>query len=285
MDPNKIRRLPALLEYLRSQPVLSSLPKPDYRRQWISGLIAFGAVGVLTAGFGWAASLFSAAVAGLTVGLGPSWLGAEVGRPSRFEGLPSLRARLLGICERKRVHRELDPGAAIALESCARSYLDIRQRLTSEFWNPSRLDDNWRRMRSDSLERAEDAMEEAIYLCRSWVGHSRKKRKSAWKEALGEILEGDFDDVIEAFSERKEEEWESGSPPVKPAGFALDPVRKIGVQLRQLARELEEAQSVFAAPNDAVPAETELQKTLQNLRELKQAEAELNDAVQLRLKR
>lgn len=290
MDPNKIRKLPALQEYLHSQPMETPSPKPDLRKSFIAGLIAFGVVGVLTSGFGLAACLVSATAAGLTIGLTP-YLGAQSAaiRQPKFEGLLSIKSRLREICRRKRVHREMDAGAAIALESCARSYLRIRETLLSAAWNPDRLDENWEAMRRDALERAEDAMDEAIFLCRSWIGQKRSARRTNWKGALGDLLEGDFDDVLERFTESDDDEdrdFARHSSFRRSTGFALQPVREIGQNLKRLAQELEGATTLIGSASssaDSSPAPSDLEKTLQNLRELKQAESELNESVQMRL--
>lgn len=294
MDPNKIRRLPALEEYLGSPPLdldESRIEAGSQRAAWVYGLGAAALVGLLALPiYGVAVSLFGAAVAGITAGY-LKWTSGKrrsLARAPRFEGVDQLKARLAAICQRRRVHREMDAGAAIALESCARSYLQVRRTLTSAAWSGA-LDENWAMMRAEAMERADDAMDEAIYLCRSWIGEARQARKTNWKRVLGDLLEGDFDDVIERFTERDEDDEDERGlefrPPLRQSsGFALQPVRQIGQNLKRLAQELEEATSLLGQPQSDAPTQTELEQTLQNLRELKQAESELNDAVQLRLK-
>jgi hypothetical protein len=280
MNPDKVRRLPALMEYLRTAQGFEPAGRPG----WLLPLFAAGVA--FAAGFGLTAGLIGA-LAGSAIGLAAAFIGGfgtyefQVARARRLASQPSLgelKRRLWAIGLRGRAHKEMDLGAAVALEGCAREWARIRRILVSPAWTSSGLGESWQQMRENAASRAKEAMDEAILLCQGGIGRAQTGRTSKFKEAFAEMLDGDLDDALEAFVKGSDDRDEDGlaQPGGPVARDAIGTVRAIGQNLHLLADELAEAEQMLPhAGTEQVSVRAELEKTLSELRELKKAEQEL----------
>lgn len=166
--------------------------------------------------------------------------------------------------ENRKLHKKIDPVAAVLFDECARHWLRIQAAFQSPMWHQSDLPAHWRSVRDGSLRAADEAMDEILLMLRTSI--REQGNKGDWEGAIKEFLE----DVV-GFRAALE-------PNFIPIEF--EPARQVGEKLRNLASQVEKASNKLALENPASSAplqgaSTSIDSVLSELHSIEQAESEL----------
>lgn len=171
-------------------------------------------------------------------------------------------AQTMGLMlQKRRLHRDLDPGSLILLEECARHWHRARAALDGPFWTHGMVPEYYRQVRHKALVSLDESMDEVLLHYRAWLPDAVRSRHP-------------FDYVDEAMESVMGRRSAAGNFP--PPAFG--PVRIIADKLMELANETERLSQEARLDPEVAAAATpgrSLDQTLSELRSMREAEAEL----------
>ena len=105
--------------------------------------------------------------------------------PDEAKRLESWKASqsLLQLEQQRRFHKRMDPSMSQLLEAAAYHYSRIQGAAEGSFWSSESLPAQWRAVRSQSLEAAEQAMEESPTQVEEHVGRAKNLARESLQEA------------------------------------------------------------------------------------------------------
>jgi hypothetical protein len=126
--------------------------------------------------------------------------------------------------QRRRLHREVDEGAAALLEEATRGYMRIINAFELPFWRDAQLPTHWRAVKEQSMLAADSAMDELLVLLKGCIHPGRRRG------GLEEVVE----DVMDGLQIKRRKAGE-----VLPSTF--EPARELAEKIGTLAGEVERA--------------------------------------------
>jgi|GEM_PF-4385994 len=271
MPPPRSRDLTYLRAYLREKS-----HHPFAHRDWPWGLIAplgligIGAVAVMLAEElpPWILILFVpiAIVAAATSAIRISW---SLQQPRNGEEQKRMRgfgnAKVL---TRAQWAHQIQPFAARLLEGCAYHRARILATVQKPGWEMSHL----RSVKEQAIQAADEAMEDAMQHCMSFVGPGLG-HGSPWKDLAQDFAEGQIGDALARLQTMLEADRPGEIVDRRKLPAELWPVYDIAIKLQRLATEIEIAGRQTTAPSE--PQSSSLDQVLSNLSDIRQAEKEL----------
>jgi len=236
----------------------------------------------LAAGFG--AAVLSAVVAWPVSALAWFFIDRRLRRsksPEEAKRMESWKAskELLQLDQQRRFHKRMDPSMSQLLEAAAFHYARIQAAASGSFWSNDSLPAHWRSVRSQSLEAAEQAMEELVMLAMPCTGEPQTDRGKAFKEAVGDLVDLDIGLAIDSLREVATADWTRyahRSPYLKEA---FEPGRAIAERMKRLADEIEQrAEDAVKESGQVLPADAavnSLDIVLSEISSVEKAEDEL----------
>ena len=186
---------------------------------------------------------------------------------------------LLQLEQQRRFHKWMDPSMSQLLEAAAYHYARIQGAAAGSFWSSASLPAHWRSVRSQSLEAAEQAMEQLVTLATPCMGEPQTDRGKAFKEAVGDLVDLDIGMAIDSLREVATADWTRyahRSPHLKEA---FEPGRAIAERMKRLADEIEQrAEDAVKESGAALPADAavnSLDVVLSEISAVEKAEDEL----------
>ena len=274
--PDRTKQLPYLTQYIR----YAANWEPSRWHENVSAKmisvgmgISLGIGGIVQlclAGVGFSA-LWGLSIAAASVAFGVFFIGAMVSETRRARAndpLLELRreakqvAERLEVCvSRKRLHRELSIEVSTLLEQASFNWHRARATLESPYWKSAELPAHLRAVREQSLLAIDQGMQEMLVL----FATSIPAKPGTW--SFGELIDEAVGQDI--FSTRGRLE------PISPF---YDQGRSVAFKLKELADQVEQVSRQIAGQeliSGAPKPGSALEATLQELRQLKQAEDEL----------
>lgn len=194
---------------------------------------------------------------------------------------------------KNRLHKDVDSVAVQILEACASYWHRIATLLGGAVWERRARSEHWAKVRADSLRSADEAMEDVLLICEPYIGKGVGKKSVDWKGFLKELADGDIEDAFEALIGDDDKKRKSKSKPPSSRGKGeladsgtmpenLRPAYDIALKLKSLAAELEASTESAASATGPVLESSSIDSVLEQLRQVHQAEAELDDGFHLR---
>jgi hypothetical protein len=146
---------------------------------------------------------------------------------------------MLRMDKQRKLHKWMDPSMSQLLEASAFHYGRILGAVSSSFWSSPDLPPHWTSVREQALVAADQAMEELVVLAAPCMGKPETDRGSAFKEAVEDLVDGDFAIAIGGFKEATNADWTRYAHHSPNTKVAFEPARKIGDRLKKLADQIE----------------------------------------------
>ncbi|HXH59927.1 MAG TPA: hypothetical protein VNI20_01065 [Fimbriimonadaceae bacterium] len=243
-------------------------------------------IGLLTANIG--AGLLAATVALPASVLGWYLIDRHVKKPKTPEEARRMEAwkvagTLHTLGNQRRLHKVLDPTISQLLEACAYHYERIEAALKGEYWANENLPAHWRSVRSQSMEAADQAMEELLMLAAPCMGEPQSDKGRVFKETVEDFFELDFANVLGGLREIAGSDWTRFAHRSPNAPAAFEAGRKIAERLKRLADEIESKTATVAqetgGPVQVDSAVESIDVVLSEISAVKEAEQELQQRV------
>lgn len=166
-----------------------------------------------------------------------------------------------------RLHRKLDPAAALLLEECARHWARVHEALSGTFWEDKDLPAHWKNVREQSLSAANRAMDDIIVMLKPVLAN--RNPETSGQEFINSIMESFFNVQTQV--------------PIEPLPAHFLPARDIAQKLMLLADEVEttaQRAARDASFNEHYSSGSQIDVVLSELRAIREAETELEQDVQ-----
>lgn len=286
-DKRPSKRLPFLHAYLESAAARGMNVDLVLVAVLVAGGLSIGPLIVLGLALKslWFPLLAGVAILGL---LGSVALGRWRNRPRPTEHQIRFRAalsKLLTSAQAKRLHRELDPAVATAVDAAAMQWSRVSNALDWPLWQEQTSGQTVAVLRDQARLAADQAMEEAVILAATCLGEPQRRKKDDLKEVLEDFVELDIADALRGLKRMASADATEYAHHSPHRAIVDGPLRSAAERLRSLADELEETLQRF------VPSETEgtlptapssIDLVLRELRAVREAEAELDAEQDLR---
>lgn len=192
-------------------------------------------------------------------------------------------ASLLNLEQQRRLHKLMDPSMSQLLEAAAYHYMRIDGALSSDFWQRDSLPAHWRSVRSQTIEAADQAMEELVMLALPCMGEPQSDKGKAFKEAVEDLFDMDFLMAIGNLKEIASSDWTKYAHKSPNAPLAFTAARPIAERLKKLADQIEAKAGEVALETGsyagAATAKDSIDVVLTEIAAVKQAEEELQQRV------
>lgn len=181
--------------------------------------------------------------------------------------------------QQRRFHKRMDPSMSQLLEAAAFHYSRIQAATTGSFWSSELLPAHWRSVRSQSLEAAEQAMEQLVVLAMPCVGDPQTDRGTAFKEAVEDLVDLDLGMAFDSLREVATADWTRYAHRSPNTKAAFEPGRAIAERMKRLADEVEQrAEDAVKESGETLPADSavnSLDVVLSEISAVEKAEDEL----------
>lgn len=182
--------------------------------------------------------------------------------PERLKKLEAFRTvgNMRQMLEHNRLHRDLSESTLSVLEETARYRGEIRSLLESTFWVQPEIPENYKRLRAQALEAADQAMLDAVCIYRAHVPENVQQRN--FLDYVDEAVE------TFVFSKKKGQFTEPGFDGV------YDIAHKLQLLSDELRKTTHEAELDMEVPRQSIPGGL-VDSTMNELRHMRQAQEEL----------